>query len=106
MTMYMQIAWLFLLAIPIACTQPFVKEVSLTAFSNQEKIAASLNEQPPFSLEIRLISLGAVFSSGPDFKSHVVTDGNIITGQNPASAAETAKQTIALAKKLNLNGIY
>jgi putative intracellular protease/amidase len=86
--------------------QPLVKGINLTAFSNQEEIAASLNEQTPFSLENRLISLGALYSSGPDFESHVVTDGNIITGQNPASSTETAKQIIALAKKLNLNGIY
>ena len=79
--------------------QPFVKGISLTAFSNQEEIAASLDEQPPFSLESRLISLGALYSNGPNFKSHVVTDGNIITGQNPASSAETAEQIITLAKK-------
>ena len=79
--------------------QPFVKGIKLTAFSNDEEIAAALNEKPPFSLETRLISLGALYSKGQDFKSYVVTHNNIITGQNPASSVETAKQIISLAKK-------
>ena len=79
--------------------QPFVKGIKLTAFSNDEETAAALNEKPPFSLETRLISLGALYSKGQDFKNYVVTHHNIITGQNPASSAETAKQIISLVKK-------
>jgi putative intracellular protease/amidase len=82
--------------------QPFVKGKKLTAFSNHEEVFSVLNEQAPFSLETRLISLGALYSKGPDFKSYVVTDNNIITGQNPASSTETATQTIALAQSLKL----
>ena len=79
--------------------QPLVNGIKLTAFSNDEETATALNEKPPFSLETRLISLGALYSKGKDFKSYVVTHHNIVTGQNPASSAETAKQIISLAKK-------
>ena len=51
----------------------------------------------PFSLESKLVSLGAVYSKGPAFTSYVVVDGNIITGQNPASSLQTAKQLLSLA---------
>lgn len=78
--------------------KPFVKGLKLTAFSNDEESAAALNEKPPFLLENRLTSLGAIYSKGQNFKNHVVTHHNIITGQNPASSAETAKQLVLLAK--------
>ena len=40
-------------------------------------------------LESRLRELGGVFSSVADFTPHVVVDGNLITGQNPASSKVT-----------------
>ena len=77
--------------------ESFVKGRKITAFSNHEEVTAALNEHPPFLLENKLISLGALYSKGPDFKSYVVDDNNIITGQNPASSGETARRIIALA---------
>ena len=77
--------------------EPLVKGRKLTAFSNSEEELAGLNEKPPFLLESRLLSLGALYSKGPDFTSYVVVDGNIVTGQNPASSVETAKQILSLA---------
>jgi putative intracellular protease/amidase len=79
--------------------EPFVKGRKLTAFSNSEEESAGLNEKTPFLLESRLITLGALYSKGPDFASHVVEDGNIVTGQNPASSVETAKRVLELARK-------
>lgn len=83
--------------------EPLVKGRKLTAFSNSEEELAGLNEKPPFLLESKLISLGALYSKGPDFTSYVVVDGNIITGQNPASSVETAKQTLSLANKKKIS---
>ena len=77
----------------------FIKGKKLTAFSNSEEAHTGLNESPPFLLESTLSLLGALYSRGQNFKSYVVTDGNIITGQNPASAVDTAKQLLALAHK-------
>jgi putative intracellular protease/amidase len=77
--------------------KPFVKGRSLTCFSNSEERSAHLKDKPPFSLELKLVSLGALYSKGPDFSNHVVVDENIITGQNPASSAEAAKQILSYA---------
>jgi putative intracellular protease/amidase len=77
---------------------PLVKGRKVTGFSNSEEASVQVNEHLPFLLELKLISLGALYTKGPDFTSYVVTDGNIITGQNPASSAETAKQLLSLAR--------
>jgi putative intracellular protease/amidase len=52
----------------------------------------------PFLLETELVSLGAVYSKAANYISHVVTDGNIITGQNPASSEALAKAMIVLLR--------
>ena len=77
--------------------KPFVKGKSLTCLSDSEERSAHLKDRPPFSLESKLVSLGALYSKGPDFASYVVVDENIITGQNPASSGEAAKQILGLA---------
>jgi len=74
-----------------------IKGKRLTAFSNSEEESAGLNEKPPFLLESELLSLGALYTKGPDFCSYVVADDNIITGQNPDSSFETVKQILAFA---------
>jgi len=77
--------------------EPLVKGRKLTAFSNSEEELDGLINKLPFSLESKLVSLGALYSNGPAFASYVVIDGNIITGQNPASSLETARQLLSLA---------
>jgi putative intracellular protease/amidase len=77
---------------------PLVKDRKLTSFSNSEEAAIALNEKPPFLLETKLIELGAFFSKKENFSSYVVVDENIVTGQNPASAIDTAKQMLLLAQ--------
>jgi putative intracellular protease/amidase len=62
----------------------------VTAFSDSEERAVGLDQAVPFLLEQRLKQLGARYESAPDFAPHTVRDGNLITGQNPASAAPTA----------------
>jgi putative intracellular protease/amidase len=89
-----------LLSLSNTNNEAFVKGKKLTAFSNHEAASIRLQEQPLFSLESKLVSLGALYSSGPDFKSYVVADDNIITGQNPASSSETANQIISFAKAM------
>lgn len=88
-----------LLKFSLNTADSFVKGRRLTAFSNSEEASIGLVEKPPFLLETKLRSLGALYSNGPDFKNNVVIDGSIITGQNPASSVETAKQTLILAHK-------
>ncbi|MHA4810808.1 type 1 glutamine amidotransferase domain-containing protein [Flavitalea flava] len=80
---------------------PLVKGKQLTAFSNTEETVSGLTDIVPFLLETKLISLGALYNRRPDFESYTVTDGNIITGQNPASAKEVAMKLLACQKDLS-----
>ena len=45
----------------------------------------------PFLVEDELIAQGGLYAKGADWASYVVTDGLLVTGQNPSSSAETAK---------------
>lgn len=76
-----------------------IKDKQLTAFSNSEEESAGLTKVVPFLLETKLISLGALYSKAANYVSHVVIDGNIITGQNPASSEDLAKKTAGLLKE-------
>ena len=68
-----------------------VKGRDVTGFSNSEEAAAGLTDVVPESLEDMLIGEGANYLKGAeDFASFVVVDENLITGQNPASAAQAA----------------
>jgi putative intracellular protease/amidase len=76
-----------------------VKGKQLTGFSNSEEESSGLTKVVPFLLETKLVSLGALYSKGANYVSHVVADGNIITGQNPASSEEVAKKMVAFVKQ-------
>lgn len=67
---------------------------NLTGFSNSEEQLTGLASAVPFLLESALRSLGANYSKGADYVSHVVVDGTIITGQNSASSEDVAKQLL------------
>ncbi|ACI50732.1 ThiJ/PfpI domain protein [Gluconacetobacter diazotrophicus PA1 5] len=69
---------------------PFVAGRRVSAFADSEERAVGLEHAVPFLLEDRLRALGAVYEQGPDFASFAISDGNLITGQNPASAARVA----------------
>jgi putative intracellular protease/amidase len=56
----------------------------------------------PFLVEDELMSLGATFSKVKNWGVHTVADGQLITGQNPASSGPAAKLLIdTLSKKAN-----
>jgi putative intracellular protease/amidase len=78
--------------------EPLIKGKQLTCFSNSEEESAGLSQIVPFLLETELVSRGALFSKEPNYVSHVVADGNIITGQNPASSEDTANKMKAQAR--------
>jgi putative intracellular protease/amidase len=78
--------------------EPLMKGRQLTAFSNSEEEVCGLTGVVPFALESALVSLGASYSKGANFESHTVTDGNIITGQNAASAKEVARKLLLCLK--------
>src|SRR5665213_1963472 len=51
--------------------EPLVKGRRITAFSNSEEELNGLINKLPFSLESKLVSLGALYSNGPAFASYV-----------------------------------
>ena len=70
----------------------------LTAFSNQEETQASFAGNAPWLLEDRLRLAGANYVSKPAWTPHVVTDGNLITGQQSTSAQVTADAVMKMLK--------
>ncbi|MCP9231384.1 type 1 glutamine amidotransferase domain-containing protein [Mesorhizobium sp. M1340] len=70
---------------------PFVQGRYVTGFTNSEEETVGLTNVVPFLVEDELISLGAVFSKVKDWGVHTVVDGQLITGQNPASSSEAAE---------------
>lgn len=75
-----------------------IKGKQLTCFSNSEEKSSGFASVVPFLVETKVLSLGAVYSKGEDYLSHVVEDSNIITGQNPASAKAVAQKIMALVQ--------
>lgn len=74
---------------------PFVEGKRLTAFSNAEERDVDLADAMPFLLESRLEKLGAEVETAEPYASHVVEDGDLITGQNPPSSEATAKALVS-----------
>ncbi len=66
----------------------------VTGFTNAEEDAVELTDEMPFLLETRMTDRGAAFVAGENFKTNVITDGRLVTGQNPASAKGTAEQVV------------
>ena len=77
---------------------PLVEGKSVTGFSNSEEAAVELTDIVPFLLEDELQSIGANYSKSSDWHPYTVTDGNLITGQNPASSEEVAQALLARGK--------
>lgn len=75
---------------------PLVKAKRVTGFSDSEEDAVQLSKIVPFLVEDELKRLGGVYSKGADWSSFVLTDGNLITGQNPTSSAEAARQELKI----------
>ncbi|APX74709.1 type 1 glutamine amidotransferase domain-containing protein [Achromobacter insolitus] len=70
--------------------KPLVQGRQVTGFSNAEEAAVQLSDVVPFLVEDELKRLGGQYTSGPDWQPHVVSDGLLVTGQNPASSVGVA----------------
>jgi putative intracellular protease/amidase len=84
-----------LVGVTLADGRPLVQGRNVAAFTDSEEAAVGLADVVPFLLQSRLEELGAVHSGAPDFQPHVVTDGRLVTGQNPASAVGVAEAVLA-----------
>jgi putative intracellular protease/amidase len=65
----------------------------VTGFSNEEETMTGLAGIVPFMLQDSLSALGE-YESGPRFRPYSVIDGNLVTGQNPASSTVTAENMV------------
>jgi len=77
---------------------PLVEGKSVTGFSNSEEDAVELTDVVPFLLENELQAIGANYSKSSDWHPYIVTDGNLVTGQNPASSEGVAQAVLTRAK--------
>ena len=78
---------------------PLVKGKRVTGFTNSEEAAAGLTKVVPFLVEDMLKANGGQYSKGADWQSHVVTDGLLVTGQNPASSADGAEALLQVLQR-------
>jgi putative intracellular protease/amidase len=75
---------------------PLVAGKTVTGFTNEEEAAVQLTDAMPFLLETKLRELGAKFSEAENFQNNVAVSERLVTGQNPASATDSAKAVIKL----------
>jgi putative intracellular protease/amidase len=78
---------------------PIVKGKRVTGFANSEEEDVHLTKVVPFLVEDELKKLGGLYEKGPDWKSFVVVDGRLITGQNPASSTAGARALLDLLSR-------
>jgi len=75
---------------------PLVKDKKVTGFSNSEEEAVQLTEVVPFLLENMLKERDGLYNKGADWESYIEVDGNLVTGQNPASSEAVANEVLKL----------
>ncbi|MFF2525043.1 type 1 glutamine amidotransferase domain-containing protein [Streptomyces liangshanensis] len=66
----------------------------LTSFTDEEETQTGLAANAPWLIGSRLTAAGADYVPGPAWASHVIVDDNLVTGQNPASAADAAQAVL------------
>ena len=76
--------------------KPLVSGKTVTGFTNTEEEGVGLTDVVPFLVEDMLKANGGHYEKGDDWASFVVTDGKLITGQNPASSEEAARKLLAM----------
>ncbi|MEP3563256.1 MAG: type 1 glutamine amidotransferase domain-containing protein [Marinobacter sp.] len=76
--------------------KPLVSGKNVTGFTNTEEDAVGLTDVVPFLVEDMLKDNGGQYSKGDDWQSYVVSDGLLVTGQNPASSAAAAEALLKL----------
>lgn len=75
---------------------PLVKGKKVTGFTNTEEAAVQLTDIVPFLVEDMLKENGGIYSKGEDWNPYSVQEGNLITGQNPASSELVAEKLLAM----------
>jgi putative intracellular protease/amidase len=71
----------------------------VTGFTNGEEEEVGLTKVVPFLVEDEMLRRGAIFSKKVNWATHVVTDGPLVTGQNPHSSGPAAKALLAALRE-------
>jgi putative intracellular protease/amidase len=77
----------------------FVAGKTVTGFTNGEEAEVELTRVVPFLVEDEMLKLGATFSKVRNWGVLALVDGQLITGQNPASSGPAAKLLLETLKK-------
>ena len=77
---------------------PLVKGKKVTGFTNTEEAAVGLTDVVPFLVEDMLNENGGIYSKKEDWAAYAIQDGNLITGQNPASSQLVAEKLLESLK--------
>ncbi len=75
---------------------PLVKGKHVTGFTNGEEEEVQLTKVVPFLVEDELLRLGAIFEKMANWQPFSITDGRLVTGQNPASSTSAAQALLKL----------
>lgn len=78
---------------------PILKDKRVTDFTNDEEQSVKLDKTVPFLLEDKLKEIEDNFKKTENFKPFIVSDGQIVTGQNPASSLVAAQRVIEMLKQ-------
>lgn len=82
--------------VKVANGDALIKGRNVTGFTNGEEADVQLTEVVPFLIEDEFIRLGANYQKAQNWMPNVVTDGKLVTGQNPASSAPVAEALLKL----------
>ena len=89
--------------------EPLVKGKHVTGFTNGEEEEVQLTKVVPFLVEDELLRLGAIFEKKANWEPFAITDGRLVTGQNPASSTSAAQALLKLMAdstlESSMNGI-
>ena len=76
--------------------KPLVNGKRVTGFTNTEEEAVGLTKIVPFLVEDMLKANGGDYSKLGDWQPYAITDGLLVTGQNPASSETAAEALLKL----------
>jgi len=78
---------------------PLVRGKKVAGYSNTEEAASGLTEVVPYLVEDMLKQNGGIYSKADNFRAHMMADGNLVTGQNPASSKGVAAAVVDLLSR-------
>ncbi|NGN96914.1 type 1 glutamine amidotransferase domain-containing protein [Grimontia sp. S25] len=87
-----------LLPVTLSNGQPLIADKTVTAFTREEEVDFGTITDIPFLLEESLTRKAAKYSKIQPWGVHVITDGKLVTGQNPASAHGVGEAMVELLK--------